>query len=250
MKSRNEIAVFFSALILSALACNVGVQAPTSNNPNLAAATIVAQTLQAQGLPTSEQPQVLNSPAPFASPVAAATATISTPILTINQAVNCRKGPGDNFDTVTSFDTGIKVEIAGKDNADSYWVVKIPNSTDICWVAAQYGTASGDYSSLPEMTPSASTAGVPPRPGALYFNFTCTNSATSVTTDLKWVDNADNEKGYRVYRGETMIADLPANSTTYTDNTTITYGSVLTYYVEAYNDAGASPRRTASFSCQ
>ena len=249
MKLRKTILIFSSALILSILACNIGLQAPTALSPRDAAGTIVAQTLQAQGLPTSSG-QVLNSPVPTASQGAAATPTFSKPMLTINAATNCRSGPSANFEIITSAPAGTQAEIVGKDTADNYWLIKTPNGTGTCWMSGQYATPSGDYAALPETTPEAPTPGVPSRPGSLYYNFSCTNGATVVTTNLTWSDNADNENGYRVYRFDTMIADLPANSSAYTDTTTITYGSTLTYYVEAYNAAGTSARRTASFSCQ
>jgi hypothetical protein len=253
MKLQKTILIFSSTLILSMLACNLGVQAPSSTSPSPrdAAATIVAQTLQAQGLPTSAG-QVLNSPAPAATATqeTSATATLSTPILTINQATNCRSGPSTNYDIITSAPAGTKAEIVGKDTADNYWLIKTPNGTGTCWMSGEYATPGGDYASLPETTPEAPTPGVPARPGSLYFKYSCTNNATTVTTTLTWSDNANNETGYHVYRSDTMIADLPANSTSYVDTTNITYGSTLTYYVEAYNAAGASDRRSATFSCQ
>lgn len=249
MKLRKAILIFPGILILSMLACNIGAKPPSSLSPNDAAGTIVAQTLQAQGLPTSSG-QVLNSPAPIATQVLEATATLSTPMLTINEATNCRSGPGTNFKIITSSAAGTKAEIVGKDTADNYWLVKTPNGTGTCWMSGQYATPSGNYASLPEATPEATTAAVPSRPGSLHYTYSCTNSATVVTTSLTWGDAADNEDGYRVYRGDTMIADLPANSTAYTDTTTIAYGTTLTYSVEAYNAAGASARRTATFSCQ
>ena len=248
MKLRKTILIFSSALILSMLACNIGLQAPTALSPRDAAGTIVAQTLQAQGLPTSSG-QILNSPAPIATSIAA-TSTLSAPMLTINQATNCRSGPSADYKVITSAPAGTQAEIVGKDTADNYWLIKTPNGTGTCWMSGQYATPSGDYAALPEATPDAPTPGVPSRPGSLYYNYSCTNGATVVSTNLTWADTSDNENGYRVYRFDTMIADLPANSTSYTDTTNITYGSTLTYYVEAYNAAGASARRTASFSCQ
>lgn len=248
MKLRKRILIFPSLFILSALACNIGVQVPSALSPHDTAATIVAQTLQAQGLPTSAG-QILNSPVPIASPVASTPTTVPA-MLTINQATNCRGGPGPNYEIIISAPAGTKAEIVGKDTADNYWLIKTPNGSGTCWMSGQYATPSGGYAALPEVTPQAPTPGVPSRPGSLYYNFTCTNGATVVTTNLSWADTANNENGYRVYRFDTMIADLPANSTSYTDTITITYGSALTYYVEAYNAAGASQRRSASFSCQ
>lgn len=248
MKSRKAILILSNALILSMLSCNIGVQTPSPLSPRDAAATIVAQTLQAQGLPTSSG-LITNTPAAFASP-GTVTPTSATAMLTINEATNCRSGPSANFEIITSAPAGTQAEIVGKDTADNYWLIKTPNGTGTCWMSGQYATPSGSYAALPEVTPDAPTPGVPSRPGSLFYNFTCTNSATVVTTNLSWSDTANNENGYRVYRFDTMIADLPANSSAYTDTTNITYGSTLTYYIEAYNAAGASARRSASFSCQ
>ncbi len=55
---------------------------------------------------------------------------------------------------------------------------------------------------------------------------------------LKWTDQADNETGYRLYRDGTLIATLPANSTSYID--TLSDQALHTYSVKAYNEAGAS----------
>ncbi|MBI1792813.1 MAG: SH3 domain-containing protein [Chloroflexi bacterium] len=249
MKSRKAIWIFFTALLMISLACNIGAQAPLPLSPRDAAATIVAQTLSAQGLPTSEGLIANTATAVFASP-AAVTPTFATPMLVVNEAANCRSGPGIDYEIITSASAGVKAEIVGKDTADNYWLIKTPNGNGTCWISGQSATASGSYADLPEVTPEAAKADVPSRPGSLFYNFTCTNGGTSVTTNLSWSDTANNENGYRVYRFDTMIADLPANSSAYTDITNITYGSTLTYYIEAYNTAGVSQRRTASFSCQ
>lgn len=68
----------------------------------------------------------------------------------------------------------------------------------------------------------------------------CTDKAYSVM--LGWVDVADNEEGYRVYRDGALIATLGANASGYTDQPA--YGGPYTYGVEAYNSTGASARPT------
>ncbi|HEY71214.1 MAG TPA: CSLREA domain-containing protein [Anaerolineae bacterium] len=60
---------------------------------------------------------------------------------------------------------------------------------------------------------------------------------------LQWIDMADNETGYRVYRDGVLIATLGANADSYTDNNP-SCNTSHTYGVEAYNDAGASSRPT------
>jgi len=254
MNSFRKILTAFSMLVLAMLACNIGVPAQSSNDPRNAAATIVAMTLQAQGLPTAGSST--GTPAiPFASPVAPTAATVTvtittTPakaILTIDQNSNCREGPSQNFKVVTSFVPGTKLDIVGKDSANNFWLVKIPKSEDTCWVWGQYATPSGDYQAVAEVTPEANAQTVPARPGSLFYNYSC--SFGSLNTTLTWKDSADNENGYRVYRDGTLIADLPANSESYSDTTSYSGGSV-TYSIEAYNDVGASQQRTVTFTCQ
>lgn len=255
MRPIQKIIPAFCILMLAALACNIGVPAQPSNDPRDAAATIVAMTLGAQGLPTAGS-STGTSAVPFASPVpptAAATATVTvTPTavkatLTINQNSNCREGPSQNFKVVTAFVPGTKLDILGKDSANNFWLVKIPNSQETCWVWGQYATPSGDYDAVKEVTPEAPAQTVPARPGSLFYNYSC--SFGTLNTTLTWNDSADNENGYRVYRDGGLIADLPANSTTYADSTSYSGGSV-TYSVEAYNDVGTSPQRSVTFTCQ
>jgi hypothetical protein len=71
-------------------------------------------------------------------------------------------------------------------------------------------------------------------------NQVCTAQTYSVT--LGWIDAADNEDGYRVYRDGNLIANLGSNAKGFTD--TPPYGGPYSYGVEAFNSAGASPRPT------
>lgn len=250
MKSVKAIWGLFAALALSLTACNISINgASTALSPKDQAATIVAMTLGASGQPTSEG---VVASTPFASPVAQATATVTatsaTAILHINTNVNCRSGPGGSFDVVTSYTAGTTLNLAGKSSNPDYWQVKIPNSSETCWIDAQYSTPEGDTASLPEATSQTGNPSVPAKPSALYYNYTC--NPTTTTTSLSWNDSANNENGYYVYRQGSQIADLPANSTTYTDTVNVSPGTQLTYSVEAYNNAGVSDKRTVTFTCQ
>src|SRR5690606_25391597 len=81
-------------------------------------------------------------------------------------------------------------------------------------------------------------------------SFVATALSSSAIT-LTWVDNADNEEGYKVERlssdGETYteIAQLPANTTTYEDGS-LQYNTVFTYRISAHNAIGSSEYVTAS----
>jgi Bacterial SH3 domain len=231
-------------LALVALGCNIGIKAPTVVNPDIsAAATIVAMTLQAATQSASSSPGV-----PFASPPAA-TPNSAKAILMVNNPTNCRSGPGQNFILITAFTAGTTLEIVGKDTVDDYWLVKLPNGIDTCWASGQYTTASGPFANLPDITPTASAGnGLPARPGSLFY--TWQGPCGNLTTNLSWADAANNETGYHVFRDNVQIADLPANSTSYLDVTSIAIGATISYGVEAYNQSGVSARRNISYVCK
>ena len=235
-------------LALAALACNINAATPSSQ-PGLA--TIVAQTMQVVMSETTNPPP-LNTPVEASttpSTTPAATQTAAKPILTINKNTTCRSGPSSNSSIITTFTPGTTLEITGKDTADDFWLVKIPNTSETCWASGQDATPSGGYASLPEVTPTASTPqGVPTKPGSLFYQYSC--SFGNVTAQLTWADTSNNETSFHVYRNGTLIATLPANSTSYTDTTTISAGGSLTYGVTAYNNAGESAARTQSFQCK
>lgn len=87
------------------------------------------------------------------------------------------------------------------------------------------------------------TAGatIPQAPGNLNIgNVVCSGQEYTVT--LNWADQADNEEGYRVFRGGALIATLGPDIKSYADHPP--YGGPYTYGVEAFNSAGASARPT------
>jgi hypothetical protein len=82
---------------------------------------------------------------------------------------------------------------------------------------------------------------LPEAPAQLYIaNQVC--SDTTYDVSLGWIDAADNEEGYRVYRDGALITTLGTNASGYTDQPA--YGGPYQYGVEAFNSAGASPRPT------
>jgi CSLREA domain-containing protein len=90
------------------------------------------------------------------------------------------------------------------------------------------------------VTIEVSTPVVPPKAPAQLnvVNQVCTGQTYAVT--LGWIDAADNEDGYRVYRDGTLIATLGPNAKSFTDSPP--YGGPYTYGVEAFNSAGSSSR--------
>jgi murein DD-endopeptidase MepM/ murein hydrolase activator NlpD len=76
----------------------------------------------------------------------------------------------------------------------------------------------------------------------LRISSVCTRSEH--TNTLTWIDDSSIEEGFRIYRNGDRIATLSANTTSFTDNGAPRVA--LTYEVEAFNDAGRSPRRSVS----
>jgi hypothetical protein len=223
MKLGKALPVVVVALFL--VGCNLNIKLPQVGS----AGTPASGTTQAVGSSTA--------PAAFFSPT-----------LAITGNSNCRSGPGGSFKLVTAFTAGTTLDIVGKDTATNYWQVKIPGSDQTCWVWGNYAVASGSVDSIPDSGAAPSGSGGPAMPGSWHYTYTCPGG--NLTTSLSWSDSADNETGYRVYRFDQLVADLPANSTSYTDVVTVSPGAPLQYSIEAYNGAGTSGARVITFACQ
>lgn len=85
-------------------------------------------------------------------------------------------------------------------------------------------------------------------PGDVRYSYDCTSGSVNIT--LTWVDKADNEAGYRIFRDGAKITDLPAGSTSYSDIAP-TSGSYQ-YTVAAFNADGesASKVQAETSNCQ
>jgi len=235
MKSNQLLVILLGGVILGA--CNL----PIPGNPDESS---ISPTASTPG--TNEAvPQ-----APSSTPLSILTKPVSAS-LKLNDNTNCRAGPGTNFEKITVIPEGTTVAIQARSIEGTHYLVDPPDNTGSCWVLAELGTFSGEIATIPQATSSAGeNAGAPARPSSLFYNYQCSYGAPQdVTTTLSWGDTANNENGYRVYRFGALIIELPANSTQYTDETTLNVGDTITYGVEAFNDAGVSAQRIISFSC-
>ena len=232
--------VLVTSILVTLALSACGSAAPTQSVPSVqdTAATLVALTFQAATQSAANNPPTT---------VPAATATMAPPRLYVNANVKCRSGIGSDFRVVVSFPAPTTVDMIAKDSADAAWLVQVPNSADSCWVAAQDSSPSGSFQALPEVTPQPSTEQLPSAPIALSYPFFCSYEQGllyKVTINLSWTNTAKDANGFRVYRQGVLVTELPSNTTSFTDTADIQIGSALTYSVEAYNDAGASPRLT------
>lgn len=260
----------FGMLILLLTAC-----APVPETPALSveqqAATIVALTLTS--LAESEKPPPASPTAvqavgetPLASPTGpaatippnltptASTGTPSATILTVDSNTNCREGPGLSYTVVLVLVPGTNYQMIARAEDDKYWIVTEPGKPAACWVPAELSNAFGNVTVLPVVTPSAPTsaAGALQAPTGLAWAHNCKFNGTSydITVNLRWTDRSNNELGFRVYRGGVVVANLPADTSTYTDVFAGGAAQVNTYRVSAWNANGEALGSPISFSCQ
>jgi hypothetical protein len=241
---RKTILMISGAFILTLQACNSDLKSsPPSPEVNDLASTIVAMTFQAATRSASQKLSAIAS-------IPAATPT-SSPTLYINNNVPCRSGTKSNFKVIATFLPGTTLDILAKYSVDSAWLVKVPNSPGTCWVLAQDGSPGGSYDSVPEVTPLPSTQKAPAMPATISWPFICSyvqGDVYQVKINLSWSSLANDANGYRLYRFDTQIADLPASNTSFTDTTNVNQGSQLTYSVVAYNDVGVSPPKSVTIN--
>jgi hypothetical protein len=252
MYFRRKFTAVAYILVVSLTACNLPI-APQQLSFEDQAATVVAQPLQAQVTPgETSSPQATTPSVATRTATQTTTPTYSLPILKINASTNCRSGPGTSYEILTVLNEGDQAEIVGSYPTDNYWIVKNPDASGTCWIWGEYSSPTGSYWAVPSMTPPPTpTVSLPEPPRNLRYNYECSYNGGNldVTTTLNWTDRANNELGYRIYRYDTPIAELPPDSTFFSDTVTVAAGDSLSYGVEAYNSTGASPRSTISFSC-
>ena len=105
----------------------------------------------------------------------------------------------------------------------------------------------------PTLTPTATALpSVAKKPSLDTYNFTCAWNGTNLDLNvtMQWVDNANNEDGYYVYRNSEQIADLAANSARHIDLYAVDGGTAVTYGIEAYNNLGRSEQITFTVKCE
>ncbi|RME87824.1 MAG: SH3 domain-containing protein [Anaerolineae bacterium] len=241
-----------SILLLFVLGCNLPLahQPPMTPPMQSQVGTIAALTLQAVQMPPLGTPTL--PPTPTSSPTPTITPTYSPPRLQINAASDCRKGPGQEYDIVTTLQAGERVDITGKHPTEDYWVVKNPRGSGTCWVRGEHATLSGSHWTVPTVSPPPTRTPSPPaRPSLKHYEFVCTWNGVNndMRMTITWTDRADNEAGYRIYRNGVVIADLAPNTTTYVDVFAVNSGVPVTYGIEAYNVAGGSGQATFSDAC-
>jgi len=82
------------------------------------------------------------------------------------------------------------------------------------------------------------TQSLPPTPPNAPYNLTAAVVSQGAVR-LQWIDNSDNEEGFRIYRDNNVIATVGINVTIYQD-VGLEPATTYQYVVKAYNQAGES----------
>jgi len=241
------------------LSCNLpGSAQPISVND--LAATSIAATLLEQARNGGDVPITATfsvTPNPTSTQIGSATATItptfSIPMLTVREQTNCRTGPGQDYEIVFTYLPNKKLVILGRYDIENYWLVKSDEGpTGECWLWGEFVEVTGSYWVVSSVTPPPTATKPPPNaPTFQSWDFLCAFNGinTDLNVTLKWSDKSNNETGYRVFRDGGLVADLPADSTSYADKVAVNAGQSATYRVEAYNSTGTASTSTIPISC-
>ena len=254
MSHKSRISLTAFVLILATLACNLPFeQIPPPNDVQTAAALTLQAIVTASFTSTTSPSQTAETPLPSPTGSPAGTTTVtptySVPMLTVQESTNCRKGPGEEYEVVVTYLAGKKLEIVGRYEPGNFWLVK---STEIlgetCWLWGQYVEVTGSYWVVSSVTPPPTATNPPPQvPVIERYEFLCSRGKMEVT--IIWADRADNETGYRIIRNGELAANLPADSTTFTDTVDLTAGQSVAYRIEVFNSSGSQSSSTINITC-
>lgn len=178
----------------------------------------------------------------------------STPMLTVREATNCRTGPGTNYDIVFTYPAGTQLQIVGHYEPGDFWQVRSDkSSTGTCWMWGGSVDVTGNSQSVAEVTPPPAATGAgnnsggtpPEAPSLQKWDYSCSDG--KMTFIVTWTDKATDETGYRVFRNGELLAELPANSTSYTD--TLSANQNVEYYIQVYGPGGTENSSVMKAGC-
>jgi hypothetical protein len=258
--TRNFRSVLAGAgLILAMLACNMPFEQFAPPNDVQTAAALTLQAILTPSLTSTASTPVITataSPRPtqtitsVVSPTTSITPTYSVPMLTVLEPTNCRTGPGEEYEVVFTYLEGKELEIAGRYDPGNFWLVKsneTPNGT--CWLWGQFVEVTGSYWAVSSVTPPPTATGAPPRAaGLISYEFFCP-SIDAMNITILWEDNASDETGYRILGNGQVIAELPANTTTYTESIQLPSGQSAEFYIQVHSPNGSANTRVGTVSC-
>jgi hypothetical protein len=244
-------------LLLATLACSLpGIAQPTAvvdQTPTMTAVTPREPTSEGSEIPPTATLSASATPDITATPQGSVTPTItptySVPILTVLEPTNCRTGPGEQYEVIFTYVAGKELEIVGRYDAGNFWLVSSPESPGgRCWLFGGFVQVTGSYWVVASVTAPPTSTNPPPQQVILEnWEFFCTAGTLNIT--ISWFDRAENEAGYRVFLNGEPIAELPANSTTYTGSSEIEPGQWVEYYIQVYGENGSANSSVMRMTC-
>jgi hypothetical protein len=107
---------------------------------------------------------------------------------------------------------------------------------------------TGSYWAVSSVTPPPTSTARPPL-AATLLEWTYQCEGRTINFSVTWRDNANNETGYRIFRNDEMLVELPANSTAFTELFTPPEGQSASYSIQVYGPGGALNTRVGSMRC-
>jgi hypothetical protein len=257
MNSIHKLSIGFILLLLSVLwmtACNL----PSAEQvlPPGEVQTAAALTIEALLFPIAsrqaDQPADLpGTPSPSTGLTGTITPTYSLPILTVREQTNCRTGPGEEYEIIFTYLPDKSLEILGRYDPGNFWLVKSSESpTGNCWLWGEYVDVAGSYWVVGSVTPPPTGTQAPPdAPSIQKWDFSCNTVAGEMEVTILWTDRATDEAGYRVIRDNGVAAELPANSTSFTETILLATGESATYYIEVHDATGSVRSSPIKLTC-
>ncbi|HUI90155.1 MAG TPA: hypothetical protein VLX61_15660 [Anaerolineales bacterium] len=263
----------FGVLALATLACSFTVDLGTSPSgaatPTLSGGNEIS-TMVAQTLESLTQEAAAATPADTSTPAATPTPTNTPlpPTLSVSVATNCYAGPSTHYGFVITIYPGMTVTVTGKDIADDYWIIDVPNYPGtICWLSGQYASVSGDSNNVP--VPATPVISIYTLDEPTNLRVAChrvawpTPTGTPppwwghgwhggyVTVVLHWRNTDPDQTGVRIYRNGYRITTLGGGATSFTDDSGGWggwgwNGGGATYGIQAVNSSEVSSIVTGS----
>lgn len=111
--------------------------------------TMVALTSEAFPATQTLVPTIFPSETPIPTPTLLPTETEALTRLTIIQTANCRNGPSTNYMILAQIDEGGSYEIAGRNEASTWWYIEPLELNEGCWIFGILTVVEGFAEELP-----------------------------------------------------------------------------------------------------
>ena len=256
MKKSNFVWLIAAGLTLSA--CNLPEDRAASQEQIMTSAALTVQSALTTPLAS---PTAISTPLVVAegttpvvttptvsTPPSSTASSFGTPMASVGDVTNCRSGPNKSYKMIAQLLPSEQVQIIGF-LPPNYWLVK--STLGDCWLSGEFATPTGNFAAVPTVTAPPTPEGLKPEAPTFSKNgwtFYCYGPG-SADIALTWNDKANNETGYRVFRNNELVIEMPANSTNFAEIIALNSGQTVSYQIQAYNEIGGTMSSTASITC-